>query len=50
MFEKQSQWSQSIEVYRKYLESQPEAMDRLMITRRVKAMESKTAPNEKTDK
>jgi predicted Zn-dependent protease len=50
LFEKQSQWSQSIEAYRKYLESQPEAMDRLMIIRRVKAMESRTTPNEKTDK
>jgi hypothetical protein len=50
MFEKQSQWSHFIEAYRKYLESQPEAMDRLLITRRVKAIESKTTPNEKTDK
>lgn len=50
LFEKQSQWRQSIEAYSKYLESQPAAMDRLMIMRRVKAMESKTAPNEKTDK
>jgi predicted Zn-dependent protease len=50
LFEKQRQWSQSIEAYRKYLELQPAAMDRLMIMRRVKAMESKTAPNEKTDK
>lgn len=50
LFEKQSQWRQSIEAYSKYLELQPAATDRLMIMRRVKAMESKTAPNEKTDK
>jgi beta-barrel assembly-enhancing protease len=50
LFEKQSQWRQSIDAYRKYLELQPAAMDRLMIMRRVQALESKTAPNEKTDK
>jgi tetratricopeptide (TPR) repeat protein len=50
LFEKQSQWGQSIEAYRKYLELHPTAMDRLMIMRRVQAMESKAAPNEKTDK
>jgi beta-barrel assembly-enhancing protease len=50
LFEKQSQWRQSVEAYRKYLELQPAAMDRLMILRRVNALESKTAPNEKTDK
>jgi tetratricopeptide (TPR) repeat protein len=50
LYEKQSQAQQSIEAYRKYLELQPAAMDRLMILRRVKALESKTAPNEKTDK
>jgi predicted Zn-dependent protease len=48
--EKQSQWRQSIDAYRKYLELQPAAMDRLMIMRRVQALESKTAPTEKTDK
>jgi len=50
LYEKQSQAQQSIEAYRKYLELQPGAMDRLMILRRVKALESKTAPTEKTDK
>ena len=50
LYEKQSQAQQSIEAYRKYLELQPAAMDRLMILRRIKALESKTAPNEKTDK
>jgi len=50
LYEKQSQSQQSIEAYRKYLELQPAAMDRLMIMRRVKALESKTAPNEKPDK
>lgn len=50
MYEKQGQSRQSAEAYRKYLELQPAAMDRLMIMRRVKAMESKTAPSEKTDK
>jgi predicted Zn-dependent protease len=50
LFEKQSQAQQSIEAYRKYLELLPAAMDRLMIMRRVKALESKGAPNEKADK
>ena len=50
LYEKQGQWRHSIDAYRKYLELQPAAMDRLMIMRRVQALESKTAPNEKTDK
>jgi predicted Zn-dependent protease len=50
MYEKQSQSQQSVEAYRKYLELRHAAMDRLMIMRRVKALESKIAPNEKTDK
>src|SRR5262245_61649631 len=50
LYEKQGQGRQSIDAYRKYLELQPAAMDRLMIMRRVQALESKTAPNEKTDK
>jgi beta-barrel assembly-enhancing protease len=50
LFEKQNQSRQSVEAYRKYLELQPAAMDRLMILRRVNALESKNAPNEKTDK
>jgi beta-barrel assembly-enhancing protease len=50
LFEKQNQSEQSIEAYRKYLELQPAAMDRLMIMRRVKALESKTTPNEKAEK
>src|SRR5215475_1877159 len=48
LFEKQKLSQQSVEAYRKYLELQPAAMDRLMIMRRVKALESKTEPNEKT--
>jgi predicted Zn-dependent protease len=50
LYEKQSRPQQSVEAYRKYLELQPAAMDRLMILRRVRAQESKTATNEKTDK
>jgi predicted Zn-dependent protease len=50
MYEKQGQSQQSVEAYRKYLELQPAAMDRLMILRRVKALEPKIEPNEKTDK
>jgi predicted Zn-dependent protease len=50
LYEKQSRPQQSVEAYSKYLELQPAAMDRLMILRRVKAQESKTATNEKTDK
>jgi predicted Zn-dependent protease len=50
LYEKQSKPQQSVEAYRKYLELQPAAMDRLMILRRVRALEPKTAPNEKTDK
>ena len=50
LYERQNQWRQSIEAYRKYLELQPAAMDRLMIMRRIKASESKTAPNERPDK
>lgn len=50
LFEKQSQSRQSIEAYSKYLELQPAAMDRLMIMRRIKTLESKNATNEKTDK
>jgi len=50
LHEKQSRPQQSVDAYRKYLELQPAAMDRLMILRRVRALESKTAPNEKTDK
>ena len=41
LFEKQKQSSQSIEAYRKYLELRPAAMDRLMIMRRIKTLESK---------
>ncbi|MBO0857927.1 MAG: M48 family metalloprotease [Chloracidobacterium sp.] len=48
LFEKQKQSQQSIEAYHKYLELQPGAMDRLMIMRRVKAMESTNEHNEKT--
>jgi predicted Zn-dependent protease len=50
LYEKQSRPQQSVEAYSKYLELQPAAMDRLMILRRVRAQESKTATNEKTDK
>lgn len=50
LFEKQNQSQQSIESYRKYLELQPAAMDRLMIMRRIKTLESKTTPVDKTDK
>jgi predicted Zn-dependent protease len=50
LFEKQNLSQESIDAYRKYLELQPAAMDRLMIMRRVKAIESKAASNEKTDK
>jgi beta-barrel assembly-enhancing protease len=50
LFEKQNQPQQSVGAYRKYLELQPAAMDRLMIMRRVKAMESKTTPKEKAEK
>jgi predicted Zn-dependent protease len=50
LYEKQSRPQQSVEAYSKYLELQPAAMDRLMILRRVRALEPKTAPNEKTDK
>jgi beta-barrel assembly-enhancing protease len=50
LFEKQNQSRQSIEACRKYLELQPAAMDRLMIMRRVKALDSKTTPNEKAEK
>jgi predicted Zn-dependent protease len=48
LFEKQKLSQQSIEAYRKYLELQPAAMDRLMIMRRVKALQSAPEPNEKT--
>jgi predicted Zn-dependent protease len=50
LFEKQNQSQQSIETYRKYLELQPAAMDRLMIMRRIKTLESKITPVEKSDK
>jgi Tfp pilus assembly protein PilF len=49
LFEKQNQSQPSTEAYRKYLELQPAAMDRLMIMRRVKTLESKTSPNEKAE-
>jgi tetratricopeptide (TPR) repeat protein len=50
LFEKQKEAEKSIEAYRKYLVLQPAAMDRLMIMRRVKALESGNGANEKTDK
>lgn len=45
LFEKQKQSQPSVEAYRKYLELQPAAMDRLMIMRRIKTLEPQAAPN-----
>jgi beta-barrel assembly-enhancing protease len=50
LFEKQSKSEQSVEAYRKYIDLQPAAMDRLMIMRRIKTLEPKTTPDAKTDK
>jgi beta-barrel assembly-enhancing protease len=44
LYEKQSRHQNSIDAYRKYVEFQPAAMDRLMIMRRIKAMEAKSTP------
>jgi predicted Zn-dependent protease len=47
LYEKQSQPQPGINAYRKYLELQSAAMDRLMIMRRIKTLESKAGPAEK---
>ena len=44
LFEKRDQPQNAVDAYRKYIELQPGAMDRLMIMRRIKNLEAKTAP------
>jgi predicted Zn-dependent protease len=44
--EKRDQSQNAVDAYRKYIELQPGAMDRLMIMRRIKNLEAKTAPSE----
>jgi len=46
LFEKQDQPQNAADAYRKYIELQPGAMDRLMIMRRIKNLEAKTAPGD----
>jgi beta-barrel assembly-enhancing protease len=43
LFEKRDQSQNAIDAYRKYIELQPSAMDRLQITRRIKNLEAKLA-------